>query len=77
MNDKMRRLFERNDILDKEYGAEVNRLIRERYTIAEELAILRQRDEKPEEFAAYNAFAEQCKVKAKIDIYGSDSTVWI
>lgn len=41
------------------------RKIRERYTLNQELAILRQRDTKPEEFAEYNAFAEQCKAEVK------------
>lgn len=35
--------------------------IRERYSVDDELAILRQRDSKPEEFAEYNAFVEQIK----------------
>ena len=39
--------------------------IRDRYTIDQELAILRQRDTKPEEFAEYNTYVEQCKVEAK------------
>lgn len=39
--------------------------IRERYTIDDELAILRQRDTKPEEFAEYNDFCEQCKSEAR------------
>ena len=38
----------------------VNR-IRERYSIDDEIAILRQRDTKPEEFEEYNAFVEQIK----------------
>lgn len=50
------------------YGEKVEELIRERYTISDEIAILRQRDTKPEEFAEYNAFAEECKAKAKISI---------
>lgn len=40
-------------------------LIRLRYTPDQELAIQRQRDTKPEEFAEYNAFAESAKAKAK------------
>lgn len=40
---------------------EIEKLIRLRYSMSDELAILRQRDEKPEEFAAYHAYAEQCK----------------
>lgn len=40
-------------------------LIRERYSLSEELAIQRQRDTKPEEFEAYFNYCEECKVKAK------------
>ncbi len=47
------------------YEAEVERLIRRRYTVSQELALLRQRESKPEEFAEYDAFAEQCKAEAK------------
>ena len=35
--------------------------IREVYSVDDEIAILRQRDSKPEEFAQYNAFVEQIK----------------
>ena len=35
--------------------------IREVYSIDDEIAILRQRDTKPEEFEQYNAFVEQIK----------------
>ena len=42
--------------------------IRERYTIDQELAILRQRDTKPQEFAEYNAYVEQCKAEAKQEV---------
>ena len=35
--------------------------IREKYSVDDELAILRQRDTKPEEFSEYNAFVEQVK----------------
>lgn len=47
------------------YGELVESLIRKKYNVSAELAILRQRDEKPEEFAEYNAYAEQCKIEAK------------
>lgn len=47
------------------YGELVESYIREKYSLSAELAILRQRDTKPEEFAEYNAYAEQCKAKAK------------
>lgn len=45
--------------------------IRRQYTIDDEIAILRQRDSKPEEYAAYNAYAEACKTKIK-DSLGED-----
>lgn len=48
-----------------DYEAEVERLIRARYSVSQELAILRQRDTKPDEFAEYNAFAERCKAEAR------------
>lgn len=47
------------------YEQRVEALIRERYTVSDELAILRQRDTKPAEFEAYDAFCEACKLRAK------------
>ena len=47
------------------YEERVVELIRLRYDINEELAILRQRDTKPEEFAEYNTYCEECKQQAK------------
>lgn len=47
------------------YERTVEKLIRDRYSLSAELAILRQRDSKPEEFAEYNSYAEECKRKAK------------
>jgi hypothetical protein len=42
--------------------------IREKYTIDQELAILRQRDTKPQEFAEYNEYVESCKAQAKEEV---------
>ena len=63
------------DVKEKEerYTQRVEALIRERYSVSQELAILRQRDTKTEEFADYNAFAEGCKEQARIEIYGNNS----
>ena len=47
------------------YGELVDSYIRKKYSISAELAILRQRDTKPKEFAEYNEYAEQCKANAK------------
>lgn len=49
-----------------DYKAKVIELIRQRYSIDDETAILRQRDTKPEEFAAYNTYAEECKAEARL-----------
>lgn len=61
------KLARANGILDEVMGEEINRRIRKRYTLSNELAILRQRDEKPEEYAAYNEFVEQCKTQVKAE----------
>ena len=48
-----------------EYPKLVEKKIRTKYSVSAELAILRQRNSKPEEFAEYNAFCELCKSEAK------------
>ena len=50
------------------YDQLVSDLIRERYTIDQEIAINRQRDTNPEEFQVYFDFCEQCKIKANENI---------
>ena len=47
------------------YDEAVNTEIRKRYSVSQELAILRQQDEKPEEYAEYYAFCEECKAFVK------------
>ena len=47
------------------YEERVEQLIRERYSINEELAIQRQRDTKVDEFNEYYAYCEECKRIAK------------
>lgn len=47
------------------YEMAVELLIRDRYSLYEELAIQRQRDSKPDEFKAYNNYCERCKKKAR------------
>lgn len=63
------------EIIDNEKAMELEALIiskiRERYTIDQELAILRQRDTKPEEFSEYNSYVEQCKAEAKEEVNGN------
>ena len=68
MNKTEIRLAKLNGTLENDYAKRVNKLIRHKYSISAELAILRQRDTKPEEFAAYNAYVEECKKKAKEEL---------
>lgn len=56
------------------YKNRVNDLIRSRYMLSEELAILRQKDEKPDEYRAYFAFCEECKSKAKLELEQNKNT---
>lgn len=51
-----------------DYPQLVENKIRTRYSVSAELAILRQRETKPEEFAEYNAFCESCKAEAKTEL---------
>lgn len=57
--------IENNEEIVIDYDAEVNRLIRQKYTSSQEFSVLRQRDEKPEEFAEYNDYCEWCKSEIK------------
>ena len=41
----------------------ISGLIHTRYSVEDEISILRQKDSKPEEFESYNTFAEECKVR--------------
>lgn len=63
------KLVLKNISKDRLYPNLVSRFIRERYSIDDEMAILRQRDTKPDEYEAYNGFCEECKAKAKAEIY--------
>ena len=53
------------DIPTIPYEQRVVNRIRAVYSVDDELAILRQRDMKPEEFAEYNAFVEQIKAEER------------
>ena len=50
------------------YEQRVENRIREKYSISAELAILRQRDTKPEEFAEYFEFVEKIKAEERGDV---------
>ena len=52
------------------YEERVVEKIRARYSVDDELALLRQRDVKPDEFAEYNAYCEACKAEARAETEG-------
>lgn len=52
---------------ERDYKSMIESMIRDRYSLNDELAILRQRDSKPEEFKEYNAYVEECKAAAKAE----------
>jgi hypothetical protein len=47
------------------YKERVVARIREKYSVDDEIAILRQEDTKPEEYAEYNAFVEKVKAEER------------
>lgn len=48
-----------------EYHKLVESLIRTRYSVSDELGVIRQKDQKPDEFQEYFEFCEECKETAK------------
>ncbi len=55
------------DTQDIPYEQRVVNRIREKYSVDDELAILRQRDTKPDEFKEYNDFVERIKKEEKLN----------
>ena len=55
----------KQDIANDEYENKVVALIRKKYNVNQELAILRQRDTKPLEYQEYYDYVEQCKKQVK------------
>lgn len=53
---------------ERQYPINVERYIRERYTISDELAIQRQKETKPEAFQEYFEFCEECKKRAREEL---------
>ena len=51
-----------------EYENKVVALIRQKYNVNQELAILRQRDTKPLEYQEYYDYVEQCKEQVKNEL---------
>ena len=53
---------------NNEYENKIVALIRQKYNINQELAILRQRDTKPQEYQEYYNYVEQCKEQVKNEL---------
>ena len=68
MDNKKIRLARINDTAASTYPDLAEEKIRLRHTLGEELAIVRQRDRKPQEFAEYDAYCEKCKREAKEEL---------
>lgn len=56
---------EREYWLHVSYDEAVNAQIRKRYSESQEFAVLRQQNEKPEEYGSYYAYCEECKASVK------------
>jgi hypothetical protein len=61
-------IAERDGQLERVKSLAIENRIREKYSISDEFAILRQRDRKPKEFAEYDAFVEQVKAEVNAEI---------
>jgi hypothetical protein len=75
MTNRERLLIQKNaefgyDETERIKADKINRLIRRRYSVSAELAVMRQRDTKPEEFEAYFAYVEECKAQVKEEMSG-------
>ena len=64
-----------SDTLELIRGDEISRLIRARYPLSAQIAILMDRDTKPAEFAAYQAFRAECKAKVDAELARLESEV--
>lgn len=77
-DEEIKAMEEQNRLSDLEYWTNVNyeeavnNEIRKKYSVSQEFAILRQKDEKPEEYQEYYNYCEECKayVKSKKEVGG-------
>lgn len=69
-NERIAREQEEKQTFD--YENLVVSLIRKKYSINQELAILRQQNSKPQEYEEYFDYVEECKLQAKSSVYGSE-----
>ena len=68
MDKKKIRLARINGDAESLYHELVEEKIRVKYAVGDELAIVRQRERKPQEFAEYDEYCEKCKRDAKEEL---------
>ena len=61
-------LAKKNGTLERIKNRMIDEKIRARYPYSAQIAILRQRDEKPAEYAAFYEYAEQCKREVREEL---------
>lgn len=67
-SDLITELIKGTSYQEEAYKTLVAKFIREKYSVNDEIAIIRQERLKPTEFAEYNEYVEQCKKRAKEQI---------
>ena len=58
-------MAEKNGNLEELYGEMVNDCVCKKYSFPAQISLLRQKDKKPDEYATFFDFAEQCKTEIK------------
>lgn len=72
MTEIEKKLYRANGKQREGYEQLVEHKLRQKYSPGQELSVLRKRDTDPEAFAEYYAYAEQCKIEAKKEVYGEE-----
>lgn len=54
-----------NDTIEELKNRWIDALVTEQYSVGEQIALLRQKEQKPEEFARFDRHAEMCKEMVK------------
>ena len=58
-------LAKKNGTVERVKNRLIDEAISRRYPYSAQIAILRQKEEKPEEYAAFYAYAEECKARVR------------
>jgi hypothetical protein len=67
---KQIRLAYKNGVLETLKNNMIEAEIAKRYSVGNQIAILRQKDSKPEEYEEFNSFTENCKDTVKAYLAG-------